>query len=76
MQPHDLMRPARSGWLTPFLRAVADEKLTYAIIVPTNVAWLCHPYDGGADVVAPTVEMRNGLVAAHPDWLSSHQSGL
>lgn len=68
--------PARSGWLTPFLRAVADEKLSYAIIVPASVAWLYHPYDGGADVVAPTVEVRDRLASAHPDWLSSHQSGL
>lgn len=68
--------PALSGWLGPFLRAVADEKLTYAIIVPTNVAWLYHPYDGGGDVIAPSVEIRDRLVAAHRDWLSSYPSGL
>lgn len=68
--------PARSGCLTPFLKAVADAKLTYAIIVPTNVAWLYHPYDGAGDVIAPTIETRDRLVAAHPDWLSDHQSGM
>ncbi|WP_443061827.1 DUF3885 domain-containing protein [Streptomyces sp. NBC_00425] len=35
-----------------------------------------HPYDGGGDVFAPSAAVRDDLKAAHPDWLSTHPSGM
>ncbi|WP_455550625.1 DUF3885 domain-containing protein [Actinomadura geliboluensis] len=35
-----------------------------------------HPYDGGADVIAPTVQDRDALRRGHADWLSARPSGL
>ena len=61
--------------LDPFLRAVADDKIAYAIIAPPDLRWLYHPYDGGADVIAPTAHDREVLKDRHADWLSAHPSG-
>jgi hypothetical protein len=58
--------------LDPFLRAVADEALSYAIIAPTDLRWLYHPYDGGADVIAPGPHDRDMLRARHSSWLSAY----
>jgi hypothetical protein len=60
----------------PFLRAVADDEIAYAIIAPPDLRWLYHPYDGGADVIAPTAHDRDALKDRHPDWLSGHPAGL
>jgi hypothetical protein len=62
--------------LDPFLRAVADAEIAYAIIAPPDLRWLYHPYDGGADVIAPTAHDRDVLKDRHADWLSVHPSGL
>lgn len=62
--------------LDPFLRAVADAEIAYAIIAPPDLRWLYHPYDGGADVIAPTPHDRDALKKRHADWLSSHPAGL
>ncbi|MFI5611823.1 hypothetical protein [Amycolatopsis sp. NPDC051903] len=35
-----------------------------------------HPYDGGADVLLPTIVDRDVVKHRHTDWLSSHPSGL
>lgn len=62
--------------LNPLLRAVADWEISDAIIAPLDLRWLYHPYDGGADVIAPTAHERDVLKGRHPDWLSTHSSGL
>ncbi|GAA4484971.1 hypothetical protein GCM10023191_008850 [Actinoallomurus oryzae] len=62
--------------LNPFLRAVADDRIAYAIIAPPDLRWLYHPYDGGADVIAPTAHDRDVLKERHADWLSAHPAGL
>jgi hypothetical protein len=62
--------------LNPFLRAVADDEIGYAIIAPLDLRWLYHPYDGGADVIAPSVHERDALKNRHADWLSAHPAGL
>lgn len=62
--------------LRTLLLQVADDKAPGVILTPPNAAWLYHPYDGGADVIAPDVRTRNTLIAAHHDWLSPYPSGL
>lgn len=57
------------------LRRIADDELHYVIIAPPDLRWLYHPYDGGADVIAETMQERDALKARHPDWLSTHPSG-
>jgi hypothetical protein len=58
------------------LRRVADDEMADVVIAPPDLRWLYHPYDGGADVIAPTPAERDALRARHPDWLSHHPSGL
>jgi hypothetical protein len=62
--------------LDPLLRRVADDELGYVIIAPLDLEWLYHPYDGGADVIAPTVDDRDILKNRHANWLSTHPAGL
>ncbi|MEU8122197.1 hypothetical protein AB0C21_26120 [Spirillospora sp. NPDC049024] len=58
------------------LRDVADDRLPHVIIAPLDLKWLYHPYDGGADVIAPTVHDRDVLKTCHADWLPAHPAGL
>lgn len=67
--------PGRSN-LDRFSRAVADDRIAYAIIAPLDLRWVYHPYDGGADVIAPTAHDRDVLKNRHADWLSAHPAGL
>ncbi len=41
-----------------------------------RAAWLYHPYDGGADVIARSSLERDGLAARYGSWLSDHPQGL
>lgn len=60
----------------PFLRGVADDEIGYVIIAPRDLRWLYHPYDGGADIIAPTTCERDALKTRHHSWLSAHPAGL
>jgi hypothetical protein len=62
--------------LDPLLRGVADDEISYVIIAPLDLRWLYHPYDGGADIIAPTAHDRDALKDRHADWLSAHPAGL
>ncbi len=62
--------------LDPLLRGAADEELIDVIIASLHLRWLYHPYDGGADVIAPTAHDRDVLKNRHADWLSTHPAGL
>jgi hypothetical protein len=61
--------------LDALLLAVADDQCRVIIGAP-DLAWLYCPYDGGADVLLPTVVERDTLKERHSDWLSSHPRGL
>lgn len=50
--------------LDALIRAVVDEELVGMIIVPPSGACLYHPYDGGADVIAPTPRARDAPIGA------------
>ncbi|MER5705101.1 hypothetical protein ABT023_24560 [Micromonospora sp. NPDC002296] len=75
-QLHAETIPWRPGTIDVLLRAVADYELANVLLAPTDLRWLYHPYDGGADVILPTPEQRDALKAQHQDWLSEHPSGL
>lgn len=62
--------------LEPLLRLVADDRTRGVVIAPTDLAWLYHPYDGGADVLLPTREGRDALRDRHRGWVSAHPLGL
>ncbi|MBX6386610.1 MAG: hypothetical protein IRZ07_27155 [Microbispora sp.] len=69
-------RPWRPGVIDTLLRAVADDEIGGVILGPSDLRWLYHPYDGGADVILPTRGERDALKERHPAWLSPHPSGL
>jgi hypothetical protein len=69
-------RPWRHGAFDDLLRAVADDEIGNVIIGPSDLRWLYHPYDGGADVVLATRAGRDALKDRHAAWLSNHVSGL
>lgn len=62
--------------LAPLLRLVTDDRAQGVLLAPPDLAWLHHPYDGGADILAPTTDARDALRARHRDWLSPLPSGL
>jgi hypothetical protein len=62
--------------LPRLLRLVADYATGGVIITTTEMGWLYHPYDGGADVIAASPGHRDELRRAHAGWLSAHRSGL
>ncbi len=76
MQLYVQVLPWLVGSMDGLLRAVADDELANVIVTPTNLRWLYHPYDGGADVILATNAERDGLKARHTDWLSEHPEGL
>lgn len=65
-----------AGVIDDLLRSVADDELAGVILAPTDLAWLYHPYDGGADVLLPDQYQRDALEARHYSWLSGHPAGL
>ncbi|MCI0158491.1 hypothetical protein KNO15_17450 [Leifsonia shinshuensis] len=61
--------------LAPLLRLVADDR-AHLLVAPPSLEWIYAPYDGGADIVLADRSRRDGLAAAHPDWLSPRPDGL
>jgi hypothetical protein len=66
----------RSGMLDEELRRVADFQDAGGVVTDSDARWLFHPYDGGMDVLAPTIADRDSLRDRHRDWLSAHPLGL
>ena len=58
------------------LREIADDREFGVILIPASGDWLYHPYTGGADVIAASVEHRDELAGRFADWLSSHPEGV
>jgi hypothetical protein len=73
---HAALAEHPSRELDAVLRAVADEQLDDVIVVPPQGAWLYHPYDGGADVIAESPQARDALRQRFAGWLSGHPHGL
>lgn len=62
--------------LDPLLRQVADDETGGVIIAPPDLRWLYHPYDGGADVIAPSTAERDALAKRFANFLSEQPLGL
>jgi hypothetical protein len=62
------------------LHLAADYATAGVIIIITtttaDMSWFYHPYDGGADVIAATVDQRDQLRREDQEWLSAHPAGL
>ena len=69
-------QPRTASALDGLLRIVAHDETAGVIVADPDLRWLYHPYDGGADVIAPTPAARDALRAAHNGWLSADPSGL
>lgn len=66
----------QDGELDLLLRLVADDETRGVIIAPPDLAWLYHPYDGGADVITRYKGERDALAARHTGWLPARPDGL
>lgn len=55
---------------------VANDWTSDVIVCDPGCTWLYHPYDGGADVLAPSDAVRDSLKQRHRSWLSSRSDGL
>ncbi|MFI5427411.1 hypothetical protein ACHMWU_12335 [Aeromicrobium sp. UC242_57] len=62
--------------LNSLLMLVADGQTAGVTIADEQLTWLYHPYDGGADVIAPNGEARDLLRGSYARWLSAHPKGL
>jgi len=58
------------------LLLVANSETSDVIVAPSDLEWLYHPYDGGADVTAASTGQRDELWERHSDWLSKRSDGL
>lgn len=88
--PTDDTDPDGSGWthlhyqvlalddprIDAVLRLAADDVTAGVMLLDPALAWLYHPYDGGADLYPTTAAHREQLRHAHSAWLSSTASGL
>lgn len=54
--------------LNALLRYIADDGGRF-ILTDSRMRWLYCAYDGGADVILPTVEERDQLTTRYGDWL-------
>ncbi len=73
---HVSRQPYTPGDLDDLLRYVAEDRAPGVIITDTALRWLLHPYDGGVDVIAPSVEERDRLEERFSGWLSERPDGL
>jgi hypothetical protein len=55
--------------LDDLLLCVADDMTDGVIMTNTTCGWAFHPYDGGVDVFAGSLQDRNRLAAAYAQWL-------
>lgn len=69
-QHHFVSRTALSDpALNRLLQTVAVDDTDGVILTDRTLSWLYHPYDGGADVIAGSVQVRDRLATTHLAWL-------
>ncbi len=64
------------GIFDAILSRVAAWEIVDTMLIGTHGHWIYHPYDGGADVIAPDTAKRDSIRDAYDDWLSPHPTGL
>jgi hypothetical protein len=64
------------GEFDALLRMVADDKEPQPIFVETAQSRIYAPYDGGADLILESAEVRDAMRARYPAWLSPDPRGL
>lgn len=73
---HVSRRSFASGDLDALLRYVADDRAPEVVVADAELRWLYHPYDGGADVIAPSAHDWSVLAERFRDWRSPRPDGL
>lgn len=63
------------GQLTGLLEQAAEDVAKFIVTDPA-MTWAYAPYDGGVDIIAPTLEAREALAIAHPEWLPSETGSM
>ncbi|TDQ04937.1 DUF3885 domain-containing protein [Labedaea rhizosphaerae] len=64
------------GCLDPLLDAAADDKTAGVLIMDATMRRVCHPYDGGIDVLLVDLAEVDPVRSRFTDWLSPNASGL
>ena len=64
------------GCIDFLLRLVADDEIRNTIIVDHAFTHICHPYDGGMDLILSDSLERDFYRDRYSAWLSQHPSGL
>lgn len=73
---HLHVAPTSVAELDPLLTLAADDRTEGVMVLPLDLAWAHHPYDGGMDVLLPTTADRDALRDRFSAWLSPHPHGL
>jgi len=66
----------QSGAFDALLRDIADERGPRSLFFSRASAFAFAPYDGGADIFAPTTHPVSELRRKWAPWLSSHPDGV
>ncbi|OUS24530.1 hypothetical protein A9Q99_24345 [Gammaproteobacteria bacterium 45_16_T64] len=64
-----------SGKLNKLFRLVANDEVANILIVVLAGNSVYHPYDGGADIILPSIKIRDELKLKIVQWLSKHPEG-
>lgn len=62
--------------LQPVLRHASDEETDLLLIADPGLEWLYVPYDGGADILTRSPEVRARIREEFSGWLSPRADGL
>ncbi len=62
--------------LDDLLRLVADDEIRNVMFFSVRENLIYHPYDGGADIILKTKELRDFYKSKYKDWLSKHPKGF
>lgn len=67
---HTFISSAAGQDLDALLTLVALDQTDDVILTDRTLTWLYHPYDGGADLIAPD-NLRTTIARTYPDWLAA-----
>lgn len=73
---HVSRRVFTRGNLDDLLGYVSEDRASDVVVADDSLHWLFAPYDGGMDVIAPSVAQRDRLAARFSEWLSQRPDGL